>query len=332
MLRPLSSALLAFFVAALALPEVARAAETDQYYAWLYPVPDSTDALTRAVNLSFETALSRVNRRGDADALSCFEVAREMTAPFFSTGYWFFVGSMKHLGFSYAPASNTEYRERYRPVSVYRYAPTWLLGLIVPLDPTLRIDGVNLGTDKLGHFFPNGQRYYERFREEKGRGRSDQQAIESAVRFGVEQEKGILGGLASGIFSFADLEANYQGLRFFRALCDGDRPLLTRDEEGWRLLAPFDFRAYVNPCWDETFNNNAYFGGLWPSVKQGLERYCRVRARPEVTRLVESYARRGCRSESVRLLASLRARGEVPDARRYSLDAACADLRSRGGG
>jgi hypothetical protein len=60
------------------------------------------------------------------------------------------------------------------------------------------------------------------------------------VRFGVRSEKGLLRLSGAGVFSYADLEANYQGLRFYRGICEDS--LLVRDlaTRAWRLAAPFD--------------------------------------------------------------------------------------------
>ena len=46
------------------------------------------------------------------------------------------------------------------------------------------------------------------------KGDSHKVSMEKAIDLGIIGEKNILGRYASGVFSFADLEANFQGLLF----------------------------------------------------------------------------------------------------------------------
>lgn len=67
------------------------------------------------------------------------------------------------------------------------------MGHLAPLDPTFYTGGVYFGADKLGHFFPNGLRYYERYREALDEGLSEEEALARAIQVGIDQEKGDLG-------------------------------------------------------------------------------------------------------------------------------------------
>ena len=60
-------------------------------------------------------------------------------------------------------------------------------------------------------------------------------------------------------FSYADLEANYQGLKFALDMCEGSNPLLVQDSNGkWSQRKDFDITPYLNPKWDESYYPSAY--------------------------------------------------------------------------
>src|SRR5690606_11846513 len=151
------------------------------------------------------------------------------------TGMWFFLGAMKRWDLHYTPRTNQQYAQDYLPHSIYRYSERPLPGTLVPLDPTASVAGVHVGLAKFGHFFINGRRYYDRYLAALGRGASEEAAILDAIELGLWQENGILGMGVSSIFSFAGLEANYQGLEMYRWLCEGDAPALQKVEGRWTL-------------------------------------------------------------------------------------------------
>ena len=145
--------------------------------------------------------------------------------------------------------------------------------------PTINIGGHYVGTDKIGHFFSQGRKFYRRYR------RSGSEA--QAARWSVVTETGLFGSLTTGVRSNADLVANYEGYRFYRSLLhDGvvaAKPAIYR-REGDDLVQqrPFTWRDHVNAFWDEALNPNEYGSGLMPAVRERLLRLCAdFAARPE---------------------------------------------------
>ncbi len=315
--------LVAPLVAGLLLATSARAAETDPYYAWLHPPRDSTAALNRALNRLLNGALHDVNHSWGWQELSCAEVTAEMAHPLLRTGMWFFVGAMDGNGLDYTPRSNTEYVEQHRPRSIYRDGFWWRLGFLVPPDPTMSIAGVHLSFDKLGHFFIDGHQYYVAFHDGLAEGRSQNAARQSAIVDGIRSETYIQGNAISGVFSYADLEANWQGFVFYRALCDGEQPLLVKQDDGWRLREPLDLADYVNPCWDESYYTSSFDPRVGKGVKRALRDYCGVEQEPYVAELRRRYRERGCTSFSHAFLDELAAHGKLPDRHEYTIEAVC---------
>lgn len=311
----------------LLMTTAARSAETDPYYAWLNPPRDSTAALNRAVNRMIEGAVSDVNRSWSSRDMSCAEVAGSISRALLRTGMWFFVGAMAGSGLDYVPRTNTEYVESYRPRGIYRDGFWWRLGFLVPPDPTVRVNGVHLSPDKLGHFFIDGHRYYVAYLREIDGGLSPRAAHEAVIlNVGVRSESYIQGNAISGVFSFADLEANDQGFSFYRSLCQGDAPLLEKNGTAWRLREPLDFRDYVNPCWDESYYTSSFDPRVGRGVKRAMREYCGVEDDPYVAALRSDYTERGCSSFSYAYLEELAAQGHVPDRSQYTIEAVCADV------
>lgn len=316
-------------LALLTLAVPARAAETDQYYSWFVRVPDGTAAIDRYVNDGFARALDEVNRSGHTDR-PCGEVAKRLMGEQWRAAVWHVIGATRDWGYPFRPATRTEFEERYSPVSLYRYFGLLPFGIFVPIDPTVYAAGIYFGPDKLGHFFDNGQRYWDEYQTARARGASVDEAERAAVMVGVAQEDGILGGIVTSTFGYGDLEANFQGMQLIRSMCEGDEPSLRRGEDGqWALREPFAIRRWVNPCWDESFYPNAYEGLTAEGVKRALKGYCPLRHRPDIAALRARYRALGCHSRSVQILDELIEKGSVPDPRPFTLESACGDPPAR---
>lgn len=144
------------------------------------------------------------------------------------------------------------------------------------LSDVVNIDGHLVGLDKLGHFFAEGWRYFELTH-------FDDEDIEQALAWGKEQEVGKFGYSTTGIFSYADLAANFDGWRFWnRVLLAKDDPLkgvignffnrpyvVCRIQivdsirnrslvRAWEQNARFDLSDYLDGAWDEGNNCSSY--------------------------------------------------------------------------
>ena len=301
----------------------AIAAETDPYYAWHRPPTDGTQRLNDAINEKFESVLDEINRLGISERLTCKDVARILVWPLWGTAMWYFVGGMNDLHLSPVPSTNTELREEYSPKSIYQNSRLWKWGFIVPPDPTIRVDGINFSTDKLGHFFHEGREYFEIWDAARAAGHANQEAHEIAIWSGIRDENMIQGDIISGIFSYADLEANEQGFRFFQSLCTAHTPNLYREDKTWKLTRAFDIRMWVNPCWDEAYYPSAFAPKVGAGVKQVLASYCALRKRPHVAFQRAFYDQMGCDSFSFFYLDELRQAGWIPDNADYNIDTLC---------
>ncbi|MBL1278781.1 MAG: hypothetical protein COA33_000790 [Fluviicola sp.] len=117
--------------------------------------------------------------------------------------------------------------------------PAWWVGQTA-VNPSIVLESNGtyfaVGTDKLGHFFAQGFEYFEIARE-KG--------VEAALMYGIRTELGKFGLRTTGVFSYADLEANEDGLKFYQDLYNN--PFLI-----------FDISDYASLMWNEEHNENIY--------------------------------------------------------------------------
>ena len=265
MRRPYRVALVLPLLGSLCLPP-AGAGETDQYLAWEASLEDSGDELNRYLNGGIETVLSRIEH---PERLECADLPPRIYR-------YLFHGLLRsrlrhhldeHPSIDRYPGEDVGYFGYLRH-SLFR-GPAF--PFFMPMSRTISIDGVHLGIDKVNHIFGFGRRYYNRYQRNRRRGYDEQEAVRRTVRWGYTMERYFVGGLVDGILSFADLEANYQGMRLARDLCEARPAHLELAGGRWRLARPVDIRRYVTPRLDESYNENLYSGWRWRQVRRILE-------------------------------------------------------------
>lgn len=147
--------------------------------------------------------------------------------------------------------------------SIYKYvkkrnAPILKL---FSLSPTMKIDDYIVGSDKFSHFFNLGWEYYSKLKKGK--------SLEEVLRYSRNLEKNFWGGPTTGVISYSDLMANFQGLRFFGHLSgqgsdpftgESNRELsyLRCRSKKWIKIRDFEINDYFGPSVDEGANCNVF--------------------------------------------------------------------------
>jgi hypothetical protein len=165
--------------------------------------------------------------------------------------------------------------------------------LLAFLSPTVNVHGTYLGVDKLGHLFQHGFYYLQEYRQAESDGEGAAAATARAVRLGVDEEQGFYGALTTGVYSNADLAANYSGLKFYLNLTrpvriDGRTlpPMLLRDRKGNWYFNPSrqpdrSLRLLVDDHFNEALNPSRFEWVLRDTVRDRL--------RPRAERLLDFY-------------------------------------------
>ncbi len=162
--------------------------------------------------------------------------------------------------------------------SIYRDI-SYLEGItlnIKELSAVVNINGHLIGLDKIGHFFAQGWEYFELTQYEN-------YSIDKALAWGKQLEAGKFGYTTTGIFSFADLVANFNGWRFWNKIllkekdplkgaianffnssyvtCDIQIIASIKNKKivkAWEYNSRFNLSDYLDGSWDEANNCNSY--------------------------------------------------------------------------
>lgn len=240
----------------------AAATETDQWLAWLVELPDATAPLNAYVNEELARMLEEIGGKTPP----CTKLPKRFFRRLFPS---MLQPRIRRIVFRERnavvrfPGTEVGYFG-YLRASVYRRLA---FPFLVPMSRTIEMNGIRMGSDKLGHMLGHGRHYYDRYLKARSRGLPVEEALLKAVRWGVRVESLFVGGLVDGVFSHADLEANFQGMQLARRFCEGPEPYLERTSEGWRQVRPVDLRDFVNPGFDESYNNSYYARFRWKRVR-----------------------------------------------------------------
>ena len=233
--------------------------ETDQYDLPPVPLADIGDEVSEHVEQKLRKAVDKINaeilirqrcKSGDADGgpePGCDSLKAEVAKlaslrtdaamvdavfdelgagvpPFTSMGTW-----MDAHDFRGQPA---RYRTSYAKSIFVLYPP-----IAFTISPTVNMYGSEFGTDKIAHLFQQGYTYYKIYHRALAEGATPEEATAKAVGWGQKSERTFFGTLVAGVYSNADLAANYVGLKFYQRLTqtitlgDSTRPavLLLKD-------------------------------------------------------------------------------------------------------
>jgi hypothetical protein len=162
---------------------------------------------------------------------------------------------------------------QYRWQSVYRGAPILArrVNFLFGVGATIRLAGSLVGSDKLGHFFSQGLKYYRSHLDGWSESR-----IAGRGRF---NERWLFGQLTTSIYSNADLVSNWEGYLFYRGLFEdgivAGKPALVRFEKGGaRLARAFTWSDHVNDYWDEALLPSYWSPALERAMKPRVEALC----------------------------------------------------------
>ncbi len=269
----------------------AWAFETDQYNLPPVPLADIGDEVAEYTAENIRAAVIKINkeieerqkclsRRCEAENTerliylrSDFAIAREVykrlgygIIAFAKAGSW-----MDSHRFRSQPARfKTPYRH-----SIYASLSTNYF----TISPTVNLYGTSLGTDKIAHFFQQGYTYYKVYTRELSKGSTELDAREKATAWGRMTEHTYYGTLVGGVFSNADLAANYAGMKFYEGLTRPVKiggyirpPTLVLKNGQWalnegELTQDNLLRPFITDHLNEALNPSVFAPGLRSAVR-----------------------------------------------------------------
>ncbi len=118
------------------------------------------------------------------------------------------------------------------------------------LGTMINLCGYRLGADKISHFLDDGFAYYNSWMN--GLSKEGLKKVMDAI------EKSSMGGEFTGVYSKADIAANYSGIKFYRSLLHASSPYFKIKNKKLVQVRDFIICDYVSDLWDETINKNIY--------------------------------------------------------------------------
>lgn len=239
-----------FLLILFCIPPFATCGETDNYYAWGKQINDSAHLFNIYLNEHINKILTEINAdHSYRKQTQCPDVVLIIMEELGTTRFVFKMAALNTRIERWAesnpavdrvpPLGTTE--KEYVAHSLFAPDLGPLEKQFVSIDPTINIGGIYFGTDKLSHFLGSGYLYYKTYLRTLEKTHVPIAALNAAIEKGCKMEAGILGMKTTGIFSFADLEANYQGLIMALDLCRSDRQLILKSGQ-WVLSSPLDIR------------------------------------------------------------------------------------------
>jgi hypothetical protein len=249
----------------------AHAYETDQITGRAEPIGDAVDLANAEANRLLDEVVGEVNgktgcagtpdetrialAKGIERAFANHELVRGR-GPIAALGHGRYAAAMER---SPDALTFTERQDIYGDLSIFQAVILSTAGAC----STLRFGDHWLGTDKLHHFFSEGYLYFRKSRwgEDPRRG----------VRWGTQTERTIYGLWSSLVFSFADLEANWDGYVFYDTLLQPGS-VLGLDDQGCAVRTrDWSWLDIVDDTYDEARNPPVYTKKVERGVSRRLD-------------------------------------------------------------
>lgn len=310
-------------------PSAAFAFETDQFNLPAAPLADIGAEVHEYVRENVAEALAKINREIAARqkclenkaARGCESAARNRERlSYLRSNAAVARGVFKRLGAGFPPftASGSwmeSHRFRAQPAryktsfktSIYATFPSNYL----TISETVNLYGAQFGTDKIAHVFQQGYTYLRIYERALAKNLSPAAATKKACDWGRMSERTFYGNLVSGVYSNADLAANFAGLKFYQNLTGEIRigetiksPLVVLENGAWKFneaveLSENLLKPFVSAHFNEAFNPSIYtnFFGLRASVRGRVKK----RACPDWKRLYPQYSKADFEAQTRRL-------------------------------
>lgn len=241
----------------LILPMGVNASEIDSFTRRYEPLEDSSTIINKRTNEYLHQAIKRANSRENCHKETLYNEIRKDFNIILNKGT--FIQEI-------VSSENIPKHTISRLDSIFKYhkiTDGYLLARPaadmdgIGIGTTMNFNGHYIGSDKFEHMWGQGYHYFRRFYY-KGF------TIKRVLYVGLANERLHLGGnpIATGVYTPADLVANFQGMRFWNHLLNegpdllGEElgPYITCEDDQWKLVKEVDFRNYIDAGFDEAYN------------------------------------------------------------------------------
>ncbi len=268
--------------------------ETDQYNLPTVPLADIGDEVSEYVEENIREAVTKINRKiseheaclSNKEKVSNCDSPEELKEELVKlrSAETVAKGVFKPLGGGIPPFTNSgtwmeKHKFEAKPArfktsfsdSIYKVLPVNYL----TISDTVRIYGVEFGTDKIAHIFQQGFTYYKLYEKASAKGLSPKKAAQKAIKYGKRTEATYYGYFVSGVYSNGDLAANFAGMKFYQNLTREVKvgnetllPILELKDGIWKFKDEKNLRTavlkpFISNHLNEALNPSVYFKLFW---------------------------------------------------------------------
>lgn len=230
------------------------ASEIDPFNNRSVQLEDSLPALNLKANELMKDALSKLNKKDfSCSEKKLYKSLRKKFRNQYTSEFAEWLVETDELDKMSTKTSDSIYQE-------FKWYQAVIPGLFAKLsDPAgeiLNVGGVFVGTDKFEHFSGSGFNYFKKYYLKE-------KSLKDAMMIGYRAEVGIMGATMTGVMSYADMVANFNGMRFWNNMLGKHVDVLTNEEvtpyleceKGqWHQVRQIDFSEYIDHAWDEGIN------------------------------------------------------------------------------
>ncbi len=218
------------------------------------PLKDSSVTINEKTNLLFQKVLSRANKGSQGCQEKKFYKSLRKSLRIHLWGEFIFwlwkTLKVKRIN---TKADQGIYQDFWKYQLLTPFAsPLWR-----PLTSLVNVNSHLVGVDKFEHFLGSGYRYFKAHLLKK-------KGLDAALNIGFFAENEFIGAGAGGVKSFADLAANFNGMRFWNHLLQKDDDILGRSynigpyvecqNEQWMQVKKVDWRSYIDASFLKIFD------------------------------------------------------------------------------
>lgn len=246
--------------------------EVDSFHHRYDALKDATDQINQYSNKLFDSVLEKINKNANlCDDPSLYKNLRKE----FHNGLY---GKFNKFISDSTEIDRVKMKTADSIYGNFTTSDSIILGfyskhITDPLASVLNIHGHFVGTDKFEHFAGTGFLYFENHYLKKN-------SIESTLAIGQHDENGLLGADTTGVISYGDMSAEFNGMRFWNDILAKNPDVLganlgpyVKCEAGlWKKVKEIDFSQYVDDAWDEGLNCSTFrTEKMLKKVKQNIK-------------------------------------------------------------
>jgi hypothetical protein len=251
-----------------------NASEIDSFNGRETELRDSTEALNIKTRGLILNALSKANKKQAKQGIGCSEkVLYKAMRKNFRNHYTGKLNSWiiesNEIDKVITPVEQSIYQD-------FKWFEAYVPGFFARVfkDPSamlMRVGEVLVGNDKFEHFLGSGFEYFDtNYLQGKG--------IKAALAIGWKAETGLLGAKTTGVMSYADMLANFNGMRFWNHLLAKNEDILGAAAEfnlgpyvecindDWMLVQNVNWADYIDHGMDEGINCSKFKNQLMTDV------------------------------------------------------------------